>query len=255
MKMAATPRTKRNQRTRFKDVRSVLWFRKFFVRDPLNWEKQRLLWRVVPYTMCTYERLASVYELTCTIERERRPGAFVECGVWKGGCAGLMAAVAHQARSGRKTWLFDSFEGLPEPTKEDGAKAAEYAEGRASGKLSSIDECVGPLGDVQRILFTELKLDPANIQIEKGWFQNTLPGAKDRIGPISVLRLDGDWYDSTKCCLENLYDNVIPGGFVIIDDYNCWEGCRKAVDEFLRTRGLQPDIVVIDGTGVYFRKS
>ena len=66
----------------------------------------------------------------------------------------------------------------------------------------------------------------------KGWFQDTLPEYKGNVGKIALLRLDGDWYESTRCCLENLYGNVVAGGWVIADDYQL-PGCRRAVDEFL----------------------
>jgi hypothetical protein len=90
------------------------------------------------------------------------------------------------------------------------------------------------------------------IHIRQGWFQETLPVAKHEIGPIAVLRLDGDWYDSTKVCLENLYDLVTVGGFVLIDDYGYWEGCRRAVDEFLASRKLEVALNAVDDSGVWF---
>jgi hypothetical protein len=253
----AGKRKKRRTRSlggRIRDIPTVRWVRKYLVHDPFNFKKQRLFRRVIHYTMCSYERLTNVYELVRLVEKERLPGAFVECGVWKGGCAGVMAYLTREARSGRKTWLFDSFEGLPEPTEKDGRQAVEFAGGKANGKLSPIDECEAALEDARRLLFSELKLDERDVVIEKGWFQHTLPGAKQRIGPIAILRLDGDWYDSTKCCLENLYDNVVAGGFVIIDDYLAWEGCRRAVDEFLEARDVKVEIVTIDSCGTYFCK-
>jgi hypothetical protein len=77
---------------------------------------------------------------------------------------------------------------------------------------------------------------------------------RDEVGPIGVLRLDGDWYESTKCCLDQLFDQVVPGGYIIIDDYGHWEGCRHAVDEFLAHRNLDVELVTVDYTGRYFRK-
>lgn len=89
----------------------------------------------------------------------------------------------------------------------------------------------GQLEDVKRFLEQEIGYDPEHLVYHKGWFQDTLPAAD--ISEIAVLRLDGDWYASTKVCLEHLHDKVVSGGFVIIDDYGCYDGCRKAVDEFL----------------------
>jgi O-methyltransferase len=204
---------------------------------------------VQPYTMVGYERLLNAYELVRRAEEKRLPGAIVECGVFKGGSAAMMTMAASQER---KVWLFDSFEGLPEPTAEDGAMAVEYAGDRASGALEPIGQCVGPLDVVKELFFEKLGVAPSRIEIRQGWFQETLPTARHEVGTIAVLRLDGDWYDSTKVCLDNLYDLVIGGGFVIIDDYGYWEGCRRAVDEFLAARGLHVTLNVVDDSGVWF---
>ena len=88
----------------------------------------------------------------------------------------------------------------------------------------------------------------------KGWFNNTIPIHKKSIGKIALLHLDCDWYESVKFCLEELYDNIIKGGFIIIDDYGHWKGCKKAVDEFIENRNLRIELGKIDYTGVYFRK-
>lgn len=221
--------------------------------DYFNLKKRILLMRVIPYTMSRYKRLANVYELSQLIEKNKIEGAFVECGVYKGGCIAVMAYVAKQARSGRKVWLFDSFEGLPEPSEDDGIKAKKYASNRNFGKLSPISECVGRVQDVKKILFSKLKIDKKNTIIKKGWFQNTLPEINERIGKISILRLDGDWYDSTKCCLKNLFKNVVPGGYIILDDYGAWEGCKKATDEFLSENNLDVELKRVDYTCVYFQ--
>lgn len=213
-----------------------------------------LYMKVLPYTMVEYERVANVYEVAQLIEKSKLKGAFVECGVWKGGTTGVMAYVANKAKAGRKVWLFDSFEGLPEPTKKDGAVASAYASNRDSGKLASIQKCVGPLEDVKKLFFSVLKLNPESIYIGKGWFQDVLPRERQNVGPIALLRLDADWYESTKCALENLYDNVVPGGYVLIDDYGHWEGCKKAVDEFFHNRNIVANFQKIDYTGIYFQK-
>lgn len=224
------------------------------LKDCLSFRKLHLLKKISPYTMVGYSRLSSLYDLSNFAEKNKMKGAFVECGVWKGGSAAIMAYAAEKAKSSRKIWLFDSFEGLPEPTEKDGIRAREYASNKASGKLSSINQCVGPLEDLEKLFFSVLKLDKKNIVIKKGWFQETLPKAKKEIGDIAILRLDGDWYESTKCCLENLYGNVISGGYVVIDDYGCWEGCRKAVDEFLRKNKINVNLNKIDSEGAYFEK-
>jgi O-methyltransferase len=220
-------------------------------RDP---EKRRLFLRIKPYTMSSMRRLDNVYQLAAAVERERLPGVFVECGVWNGGCGAIMAYMAKRANSGRVTWFFDSFEGLPEPTDRDGTNARLYANNRSSGELRPIEQCVGSQELVEEVLFEKLDIDPESVRIRKGWFQDTIPASASDIGPIAILRLDGDWYESTKLCLENLFDNVVPGGYVIIDDYGFWEGCARAVDEFIAQRGLNLVLQPIDYAGRFFRK-
>lgn len=239
---------------RLRHARPIRWLRKFAPREPFAFEKQRLFWQVLPYTMSSYERLNNAYELASAIENDGVEGAFVECGVFKGGCAAVMGYVARRGGTDRRTWLFDSFEGLPEPTAEDGQQAVDYSRSRSTGRLETVDRCVGPMDVVKEVLFDKLRLDQRRIVIRKGWFQDTLPGARGEIGPIAILRLDGDWYESTKTCLDNLYDNVVPGGYVILDDYYCWEGCKKALDEFVAARGLAVEVTRIDKAGAYFRK-
>ena len=235
--------------------RELIFFKNFFPKDVLNFEKLILFKKVYSYTMVGYERLSNIYDLSKLMEKGKKEGAFVECGVWKGGCAAVMAFIADRAKSNRKIWLFDSFEGLPEPTDKDGLLAKNCALNKTSGKLLPINECVGSLEDVEKIFFSKLKINKENIKIKKGWFQDTLPEAKSKIGPIAILRLDGDWYESTKSCLDNLYDNVICEGYIIIDDYGHWEGTRKAVDEFLKKRKLNSSLIKIDCTGIYFQKT
>lgn len=211
--------------------------------------------KVWPYTMVSLDRLENLYDLCTRAEAEGIAGSFVECGVWRGGCVGVMGDVARRGGV-RKIHLFDSFEGLPEPLAEvDGSMATHYAKGRAGGELTAIGRCVGPLDDVKTLLFDILRLNPSRVVIHQGWFQQTLPVAAPSIGPIAVLRLDGDWYESTKVCLDHLYDHVTEQGFVIIDDYGVWAGCRKAVDEFVAARQLPITLTWIDdGEGVWFRK-
>lgn len=227
-------------------------FLKFFkgmpLKDLLNFEKLRLILKVKPYTMVNYLRLSNVYCLAKLFEEKKLRGAFVECGVWKGGCAAVMASVANEAGFDRQIWLFDSFEGLPAPTDKDGVdKDGVLPQGHPN-------KCIASMEEVEKIFFSILKLNKKNIVIRKGWFEDTLARAKNEIGPIAILRLDADWYESTKCCLDNLYDRVIPGGYLIIDDYGFWQGCKKAVDEFLEQRKLNVNLINIDEEGVYFQK-
>ena len=103
-------------------------------------------------------------------------------------------------------------------------------------------------------MFIKLQIDESKVHLVKGWFQDTLPIYKKKIGKISILRLDGDWYESTKVALDNLYDCVVSGGYVVIDDYYFWDGCKKAVDDFILERKLQVTIRRQDASGAYFIK-
>ncbi|MDP2637222.1 MAG: TylF/MycF/NovP-related O-methyltransferase [bacterium] len=244
--------------------RPYAWARKLYAKArfllallkdvSLNPGRAFLLFRVMPFTMVEYAGVRNVYDLAEIAVREGIQGAFVECGVWRGGVAGVLGSRAKQEGKGRVTWLFDSFEGLPEPTKEDGSFAKEYSGEKDSGKLVSIEKCVGPITDVRNILFSILRLQENQVRLVQGWFQDTLPQARSGIGKIALLRLDADWYESTKCALENLYDLVSSGGYVVIDDYGHWEGCRKAVDEFLQARGVTVAIHPVDSMVAYFQK-
>ena len=123
------------------------------LKDFLNPRRLILFKKIYPYTMVDAKRLSNIYDLAEQIEIDKIEGAFAECGVWRGGCAAIMGFVSKRAKSNRKVWLFDSFEGLPEPTAKDGETAREYAQKRSGGKLITINKCVGPLADVKEVFF------------------------------------------------------------------------------------------------------
>jgi hypothetical protein len=217
-----------------------------------GWGALWMFFKASPYTMASIERLVNAYDLCVRAQNENVPGALVECGVWRGGCSGAMAYAGR--KSNRLVHLFDSFEGLPEPVSAlDGALSVEYSANHASGELKPIGQCVAPMEDV-RTLLSILRIDFSKVVFHKGWFQDTLPADAPSIGSIAVLRLDGDWYESTKICLNYLYDKVSPGGYVIIDDYGHWEGCKRAIDEFFQVKRISPELIYVDYTGRYFQK-
>jgi O-methyltransferase len=178
--------------------------------------KARAALRVRPFTLLSYERLAALWDAA----RAAPSGAFVECGVWSGGASGMMLL----ADPRREAWLFDSWEGLPEPGPQDVA-----VQGHVREKGWNFAE----QSRVEHLLFEKLRMHRERIHLIPGWFDDTLPTTRPTIGPIAVLHLDADWYESTKVCLEQLYDLVVPGGVVAVDDYFHWRGCAQAVDEFL----------------------
>ncbi|KRT65815.1 MAG: hypothetical protein XU11_C0019G0036 [Candidatus Dadabacteria bacterium CSP1-2] len=206
--------------------------------------KKYLIFCVMPYTLLNYPRLSTLYEIATHLERRKVMGSFVECGVLNGGSSGLMAKIASNNRV-RHIWLFDSWEGLPEPTAFD----ISY-----QGKTGNKGMAFGSIESVKELLFKKLKLDGRRIHLQRGWFNDTIPLCKKDIGEIALLHLDCDWYESLKFCLEELFDCVVKGGFIVIDDYGHWEGCKMAVDEFIESRKLHIELVKIDYTGVYFQK-
>jgi len=224
-----------------------------FRKQSTNAKRIRTIYSIRRYTMVGRRGLLVTYDIANKIEEGNIDGCFVECGVAKGGCSALMAIVAGDNKSGRKVWMFDSFEGLPEPTAEDEPTVVDLIRQDKSRSALQKGYCLGTYEQVSNLLFSALGLGRENIFLVKGWFQDTLPEHKDRIGEISFLRIDGDWYESTKCCLENLYDNVVAGGYVLVDDYHL-PGCRKAVDEFLYKRRLNVKLTPDGRGGGYFVK-
>jgi hypothetical protein len=215
-------------------------------------EAVELVRTCAPYTMTTLARMMSLYQLCRHIELTEVEGDLVECGVWRGGSAGIMAGanLRHGSRR-RQLWLYDSFEGLPAATAADGRKAIELVGGKGGGELASTNVCVAPEQDVVELL-NMVGYPRADVHIIKGWFQDTV--ARNKPARIALLRLDGDWYESTKVCLDHLYPLVVPGGIVVIDDYGDWEGCRKAVDEYFAAHQMLPLLHHVDRTCRYFVK-
>lgn len=206
--------------------------------------------RVRPYTMTSNEGLLALGRQVRAVLADGIPGDFVECGVWRGGAAFLMADLLRQAGvRDRKVWLFDSFEGLPPPQAIDGASAIAYATSPDDPRY--LDNCRAMLDEVRRGAEALGLAD--RTELVQGWFEDSLPKARERVGPIAILRIDADWYSSVRCCLESLYDQVSDGGYVIFDDYDTWDGCAIAAHEFLGTRKL-PHRIERDELA-YFRKA
>ena len=192
-------------------------------------------------TMVTRKRLRSLYHL-CT-RPDLPEGSLVECGVARGGC---IAVMAFASAGKRPVWGFDSFEGMPELTPEDGGDGQQWV---------GLD-CSGPDGyeEAQRTL-SRFSLSRHKVMLVPGWFEDTLPDNVSHLAPIAVLRLDNDWYRSTRFCLETLYNAVVAEGIVIIDDYHTFTGCRKAVDEFRMNQGIRDTLITTENdTEAYWVK-
>ncbi|MDQ6632182.1 MAG: TylF/MycF family methyltransferase [Verrucomicrobiota bacterium] len=226
----------------------------WFLKGLPSLPRSHALFRAKRYTLTSSTRCQKLWDQCDQIFQSNVPGDLVECGVWRGGSAVIMALAARHFKQQRRIHLFDSFEGLPEPTAADEKAAKDYSEGKASGSLTSIGKCSVGLEEVKDLLLNKLQFDKSFIHFHVGWFQNTIPADAEKMGPIALLRLDGDWYESTRICLEYLYPKISPGGLVILDDYHFWVGCKKATNEYREQHGITAPIQEIDGDAIYWMK-
>lgn len=192
-------------------------------------------------------------------------GSFVECGTWRGGSLSYWAR--SYLRNGGNTsdchlYGFDSFQGMPHLTEEDGDSGSQWLHGRPisevdtalkDGRLIPLNKNVASEEECRKVVRAS-GYSEEHVTISRGWFQDTLPRYKDEIGPISVLHLDADLYLATKYCLDTLYANVQVGGIIILDDYGCFEGCRQAVHEFANRRGITVNLAYVDYSCRFFFK-
>jgi O-methyltransferase len=195
-------------------------------------------------SMVGLKRLDNVQECVLSIVAEGVPGDLVEAGVWRGGCGILMCALLEMLESDRKVVLADSFQGMPAPNVE------EYP--NDAGFDLHLDESLAVPLDEVRANFARYGYLDERVEFVPGWFSETMQALSARTW--SLVRLDGDLYESTMVPLRNLYPNLSPGGYVIIDDYGCYEACRAAVDDYRQQNHIGEAITRIDGSGVYWRK-
>ena len=218
---------------------------KFAVDDP---EFLEIVKVIEPYTMLSRYRLYSLFRLSKYICEKDIPGNFVECGVARGGSSALLAYVIKKySKRVRYLYAFDSFEGMPEPTCEDihnNSTAEEIGWGTGT--------CAAP---VESLINAASELNAADIvKPIKGFFKDTLPNSKKEVGGIALLHLDGDWYESTKTVLNNLFGQIVMNGILQIDDYGFWNGCKKALHEFEHHKNVKFNLNKIDETGVWLVK-
>jgi O-methyltransferase len=151
-------------------------------------------------------------------------GCVVECGVWRGG---MSAGMAEVLGARREYFLFDSFEGLPPAGELDGEAAKRWQADVDSPTY--YDNCSAEINFAERAMRMS---GVPRYYLGKGWFENTLPAFVPP-EPIAILRVDGDWYESTLTALQSLWKYLAPNGIVIVDDYYAWDGCSRAVHDFL----------------------
>ena len=212
----------------------------------LEKREQGLDWPPEAETMVGMKRLNNVQECVTDVLRSGVPGDILETGVWRGGCCIFMKAIlAAYGDTTRNVWLADSFEGLPKPNAE------QYPEDR-DDKLWMRGGVLGVPVEAVQENFRRYGLLDERVKFLKGWFRDTLPTAPVR--QLSILRLDGDMYESTIQVLDAVYSKVSPGGYVIIDDYHL-RGCKAAVDDFRGNHGIRDPLMSVDWAGVYWRRS
>lgn len=210
----------------------------------------KIIEAVKPFSMVCEEGLRFTITESVDIVRRHVPGHFVECGVWRGGCgiAMLLAQQEQFRRIKRTVHFLDSFAGLPPATEADGTVAAEWQK-KSDNCLATREEFNASIGS--------FAIPARHFTVWQGWFIETLPRFLRYLGnrPIAFLRLDADWYDSTMLCLEALFPHVSDGATIIIDDYYAWDGCTRAVHDFLSKNKAPHRIKSMPQfSSAYFRK-
>jgi O-methyltransferase len=220
-------------------------FPRDFQEDEIN-----IIRQVRKYTLTSNERLCSLIHAVRYLVKNNIAGDIVECGVWKGGS--IMAAIKvlqGLKDEGRSIYLYDTFEGMVAPTdndtKIDGTIAKEAFEKYKNNKDSST-WCRSDIEEVQEAVYST-GYDRSKIHFVKGKVEETIPQMMPE--KIALLRLDTDWYESTKHEMVHLFPRLVPGGVLILDDYGSWFGARKAVDEYLSENKIKIFLSRIDNTG------
>jgi O-methyltransferase len=178
-----------------------------------------------PYSMVSRNRMQNLHRLLYRVERDHVPGDVVETGVAQGGTAILLTSLVLEASLERQVWLYDAFESL----NPDGPQFEVVCE----------------------TLFNTFGFDPQRVHLVKGIFKTTLPKYPGR--PIAFLHIDASGYEPVRCCLENLYPHVHPGGWVVLDNYGVDNECRKAVNELLATEDRNGSLRRFGHTQAYFQ--
>lgn len=209
-----------------------------------------LVKRVRRDTLTSAERIAAVSDSTAYIAEAGIEGAIVECGVWRGGSMMAVAlTLLEHGITDRDLYLYDTFSGMTEPTAEDTSSPYDgYSPHRRWRRHRALGrEWAGVPAEVVRERVESTGYPPGRVHLVEGKVEETLPGgAPER---IALLRLDTDWYGSTKHELVELYPRLVEGGVLIVDDYGHYEGARQAVDEYFAETGQAVLLNRIDYTG------
>jgi hypothetical protein len=202
-------------------------------------------WPLTAQSMIGNKRMLNLWEVCEDVIVRGVPGDFIETGVWRGGaCIFMRALLKTYGVTDRTVWVADSFEGLPPPDEK------KYPADRGMF-FNEVRALAIPIEEVQDNFRAYGLLDD-QVRFLKGWFKDTLPTAP--IERLSVLRLDGDLYESTIDALGALYHKLSPGGYAIVDDFHI-EACRQAITDFRRERAIDDPIRTIDRNSVFWQKT
>jgi O-methyltransferase len=217
--------------------------------------ERALIERCRPYTLASPERIVATADAVAHVVDRAVPGALVECGVWRGGSVLAMVLTLQQLGvTDRDVYLYDTFSGMTAPTDEDtssfdpparGTFDRARSEGRRAWDFLFGEEVFGR--DQVEALLHATGYPTERIHLVVGPVEETLPGQAPEA--VAVLRLDTDWYESTRHEMEHLYPRVSQGGVLIVDDYGHWDGARKAVEEYFDAHGQRPLLARTDYTG------
>lgn len=202
----------------------------------INITEEKLIKMTLKYSMTSIPSIWTLIKSTKYILKNNIPGDFVECGIWKGGNVILIKKLLFNLKKSRKIFCYDTFEGLTEPDSRDEPWHNRYNTKEVwekKNKKNHNDWCYSSYDSVLNNFKKELK-NFREIKLIKGKVEDTLKIKKNLPKKISLLRLDTDWYKSTKVELEKLYPLLAKGGILLIDDYGHWKGARKATDEYFK---------------------
>jgi hypothetical protein len=205
------------------------------------------------YTMVPLARMRNARRCVEDVVARGVPGDLIETGVWRGGMTIFLRAIlAARGATDRRVWVADSFQGLPEP---DAGKFPIEAKAHASKTMIEDYKHFAVDLDAVTANFATFGLLDDQVRFLPGWFKDTLPSAP--IERLAVIRLDGDYYESTMDALTALYDKLSPGGYVIVDDYGekLWTYCRRAVDDFRKARGIDAELVRVDSKCYFWQRA
>ena len=206
-------------------------------RQVRDYEYERLIKKIKPYTLCDSLRIKSLIRLSKHLNKQGIEGDFVECGTYKGGTAAILSRYMGPERH---LYLYDSFKGMPPTSDKDGAEAAKW-----------VGKCQGTVEDVREAMRL-VSTGDGHYTIIEGWFENTFREILPE--KVAFLHCDADWYDSVTLVLDTFYPLVSEGGCVVLDDFGYWEGCREAFYDFCEKCGEKPLLERVGRSQAYWIK-